>query len=123
MSPGRTRGSVHGANRRVGNGVAESTIIWAIVGDVMYQYVQGRSQPEIGPAQVESFVGEVLRPFSLKGDENIHAIRQEIEALMSNKGGLVRNGPYLASALAELDQLEERAWQAPIPEVKEFNLS
>jgi succinate dehydrogenase / fumarate reductase flavoprotein subunit/fumarate reductase flavoprotein subunit len=120
---GEDSGGVHGANRLGGNGVAESTVFGAIAGDVMARYVAGRTQPVINPRQVEEAIAQALQPMRQEGAENIFTIRREIEELMWDKGGVVRNGPDLEAALGALEQLSQRAEQAPVPNIKEYNMA
>jgi succinate dehydrogenase / fumarate reductase flavoprotein subunit/fumarate reductase flavoprotein subunit len=128
---GEDSGGVHGANRLGGNGVAESTVFGALAGDAMAEFAAGRPQPEADPAQVKKELAEAVRPLRRKdgqeggqeGGENIHAIRREIEALMWAQGGLVRDGPGLESAIASLDEMDERASRALVPPLREYNLA
>ena len=126
---GEDAGGVHGANRLGGNGVAESTVFGGIAGDAMAGYVAGRGQPSLSQGQIEQAIGDLLAPMrthstssgQAPGGENVFAIRSEIEDLMWEKAGLVRDERGLNKALAGLDALEERHARAPVPPVREFN--
>ena len=118
---GEDSGGVHGANRLGGNGVAESTVFGAIAGDAMAEFVVDRTLPVVDQRQVESAVIAAMGPFGGTGSENIFSIRQEIESLMWDKGGIVRNGPDLESVIASLEELGHRAERAPVPAVRQYN--
>lgn len=118
---GEDSGGVHGANRLGGNGVAESTVFGAIAGDAMAEFVVDRTLPAVSPRQVDSLVKDATRPFGESGSGNIFSIRQEVESLMWDKGGIVRDGPGLESVLASLQELGERAEAAPVPAVRQYN--
>ena len=118
---GEDSGGVHGANRLGGNGVAESTVFGAIAGDAMAEHVVDRSQPVLEPGQAESLATAAMVPTGSTGSENIFSIRQEIEALMWDKGGIVRNGPGLESVIASLEELGHRAARAPVPSIRQYN--
>ena len=102
---GEDSGGVHGANRLGGNGVAESTVFGAIAGDAMAEFVVDRTLPAVDQREVEAAVIAAMGPFGGSGNENIFSIRQEIESLMWDKGGIVRNGPDLEAVIASLDEL------------------
>ncbi len=120
---GEDAGGVHGANRLGGNGVAESTVFGARAGDAMAEYVRDRSQPVVSSEQVETVVGEVAGPLNGGGDGNIFEIRKEIEDLMWEKVGLVRDGSGLEEALRSLDAMSERLRGTSVPPVKEYNIA
>ncbi len=120
---GEDSGGVHGANRLGGNGVAESTVFGARAGDAMAEYVRSASRAPISANQVEAAVADALKPVSGGGDEDIYAIRSEIEDLMWDKVGLVRDGAGMQSAIDELDALAERHQRAAVPELREYNLA
>ena len=118
---GEDSGGVHGANRLGGNGVAESTVFGAIAGDAMAEFVVDRTLPAVSPRQVDSLVEAATKPFGVSGSGNIFSIRQEVESLMWDKGGIVRDGPGLESVLVSLEELGQRAGAAPVPAVRQYN--
>lgn len=120
---GEDSGGVHGANRLGGNGVAESTVFGAVAGDAMAEFVSSRPVFQLDSQQVEAAITEALQPLRLDTGEDIHGIRREIEELMWEKGGIARSGPGLEAAIAELDNLAERALRAPVPSIREYNLA
>ena len=120
---GEDAGGVHGANRLGGNGVAESTVYGAIAGRSMAEYVCDSSPRPAPDESVKESIAELLRPLEASGDERVYALRREIEDLMWDKVGLVRDGDGLASALNQLDQMTERIHYAPVPPLREFNMA
>ena len=120
---GEDAGGVHGANRLGGNGVAESTVYGAIAGRSMAEYVRDSSPRPAPDESVKESIAELLRPLEASGDERVYALRREIEDLMWDKVGLVRDGDGLASALNQLDQMTERIHYAPVPPLREFNMA
>ena len=118
---GEDSGGVHGANRLGGNGVAESTVFGALAGDAMAEFVEDRTLPTVAPRQVDSLVEGATAPLGASGSGNIFSIRQEVEALMWDKGGIVRNSPGLESVLSSLAELGQRAQAASVPPVRQYN--
>ena len=120
---GEDSGGVHGANRLGGNGVAESTVFGALAGDSMAEFATDRSRPVVDGKQVEDTIAKATQPMGRNGGENIHSIRKEIESLMWDKGGIVRSGPGIEEALASLEELAHRAWEASVPAIKVYNMA
>lgn len=120
---GEDAGGVHGANRLGGNGVAESTVFGARCGDAVARYVEDRLQPSIDGSQLEGALAQLTLPLSRPGGENIYALRREIEGLMWDMVGLVRNGKGLMEALERLEEISERARRISVPGGRQYNLA
>jgi succinate dehydrogenase/fumarate reductase flavoprotein subunit len=103
---GEDGGGVHGANRLGGNGVADSIVFGARAGDAMADYTIGRDLLKINPTP--------LRITRDKG-ENVFQLRAELEDLMWQKVGVVRNGRALTEAVAALADLKVRAQNVATP--------
>lgn len=103
---GEDAGGVHGANRLGGNGVADSIVFGARAGNAMAAFVEGRPHRAItnaSPAPPVNGLGS--SPF---------ALRKNLNELMWNDVGIVRNAAGLTAALLALDELEVRARQARV---------
>lgn len=120
---GEDAGGVHGANRLGGNGVADSTVYGARAGDAAVSYIEQlsplRSSKSDGLEQLEH---EVLAPFQNVDGENPFAIRQELNNLMWEKVGLVRDGDGLKEAAQSLEELEYRSRHVSVYGGPRFNL-
>ena len=105
---GEDAGGTHGANRLGGNGICESTVYGRRAGDVaaglaMEEYLHPHQD-----SQAEKIRMRWLKPFLRGSGENVYDIRDEIENLMWEKAGLVRNGDKLREAAGRLDELLEK---------------
>jgi succinate dehydrogenase flavoprotein subunit len=122
FAAGEDAGGVHGANRLGGNGVADSIVYGARAGDSMVQYLTAAERAEPSQAQVRELAKGWSRSLTLQRGTNAFALRQELEVLMWEKVGIVRNGPDLQAALEELAGLQERARQVKTSGDPAFNL-
>ena len=120
---GEDAGGTHGANRLGGNGVAESTVFGSRAGRFMAEYVQSATRRPVSRGQVETAMAENLAPMNSVGNEDVYAMRREIEDQMWDKVGLVRDGQGLGAALGALDDLSERLNRASVPAFREYNLA
>lgn len=102
---GEDAGGVHGANRLGGNGVADSIVYGGRAGDTMAEYVAGRATPRATPNPCTAPRNHGDSPF---------ALRKELENLMWEKVGVVRNATDLQSALTELEVLADQAESAKV---------
>ncbi|HEV2387972.1 MAG TPA: FAD-binding protein [Candidatus Acidoferrales bacterium] len=109
FTAGEDAAGVHGANRLGGNGVADSIVYGARAGDSMAEYAAAVRQREVSPAQVRKLAGDWLGPLERSRGESVFALRGELESLMWEKAGIVRDERGLRAALGELGNLQERA--------------
>ena len=122
FAAGEDAAGVHGANRLGGNGVADSIVFGAHAGDVMSQALPAAAPVQASEAYIRELCSKWSAPLRRSHGERPNGLRREIETLMWEKVGLVRNGPDLRAALAELKTIRERAErQSANPEVA-FNL-
>ncbi|HXC25996.1 MAG TPA: FAD-binding protein, partial [Gemmatimonadaceae bacterium] len=109
FAAGEDAGGVHGANRLGGNGVADSIVFGGVAGDSMTDYVTSRELPAISAAQVRALSDHWARPLTDTQGEKPFGLRKELEDVMWDKVGVVRNGADLESGLDTLAVLRERA--------------
>ena len=117
---GEDAGGVHGANRLGGNGVAESTVFGCVAGDTIPSLISRLRK--VSDAQIEQIAMEALAPLTRNGGESVFEIKAEMQNLMWDKVGLVRNGPDLQAAMGELESLTERLERASIRSFRKYNL-
>lgn len=116
---GEDAGGVHGANRLGGNGVAESTVFGAVAGETAATQARGGPLPEFDPAvaeQAAARAGRFLRP----GRSPLE-LRQRLNLLMWEKGGMVRDSDGLELAATELDRLRADLEQVGVPGGPAYN--
>ena len=121
FAAGEDSSGVHGANRLGGNGVAESTVFGARVGDALAAWVRDRHHAAIDESQVLAAQGVTDQLLASVALENPFALRAELGDLMWEQVGIVRDGPGLARALDHLHELQERAAMLRVAGGRRFN--
>ncbi len=129
FAAGEDAAGVHGANRLGGNGVAESTVYGARVGDAVAGWVKNQKHGEIQATQVteaieiaEQFLSRQL-PIGNGQLESPWPLRDELGKIMWERVGIVRSGKTLASALEEISALHQRANRMSAIGSRTFNLT
>jgi succinate dehydrogenase/fumarate reductase flavoprotein subunit len=100
---GEDAGGVHGANRLGGNGVAESTVFGTVAGAVAADLCRSTRLADFDPATAAgaaAAAGRFLRPGS-----SPYLLRQRLNSLMWQWGGLVRDEDGLTKASSALEQM------------------
>ena len=123
FAAGEDSAGVHGANRLGGNGVAESTVYGARVGDAVAAWVRGRGRPEAREEQVTAAQAEAERVLGQAQGESPWTLREELGRTMWEKVGIVRGGYKLRQALSELEDLKNRTARLRVPGARAFNLT
>jgi succinate dehydrogenase / fumarate reductase flavoprotein subunit/fumarate reductase flavoprotein subunit len=123
FAAGEDSSGVHGANRLGGNGVAESTVFGARVGEAVAQWIKGMKHDEIHREQFQDAQAAAEQFLQRKQGENPFALREELGRLMWESAGIVRHGDKLRRAIQEIGELSQRAGQIAVPGGRAFNLA
>ena len=126
FAAGEDASGVHGANRLGGNGVAESTVYGARVGDAVAGWVKSRKHPEFGQGQADQVAAAKTAAdefLNRRSGGDPWKLRDELGKLMWEQVGIVRNGAKLGQALAEIPGLVARATELAAPGGRKFNLT
>src|SRR5689334_7366705 len=91
FAAGEDAGGVHGANRLGGNGVADSIVYGGLAGNSMAEFVMGRALPAVSEAQIREMGERWAAALGREKGENVFELRRELEDLMWEKVGVVRN--------------------------------
>ena len=99
---------MHGFNRLGGNSVSETVVAGMIIGNYFADYCI-ENDIEIGTSAIQKeldkqndYITEIL---SYDGTEDIFRIKNKMQNLMDQKVGIFRDGPHLAEAVDELEEL------------------
>jgi succinate dehydrogenase / fumarate reductase flavoprotein subunit/fumarate reductase flavoprotein subunit len=126
FAAGEDSSGVHGANRLGGNGVAESTVYGARVGDAVADWVKGQKH---GPfngkqsEQVSAAKDAAMQFLNQKAGEDPWKLRDELGKLMWEQVGIVRSGEKLKQAVAGLSEMKTRAIRLTASGASKFNLT
>jgi succinate dehydrogenase / fumarate reductase flavoprotein subunit/fumarate reductase flavoprotein subunit len=121
---GEDAGGVHGANRLGGNGICESCVMGRQVGKALAKYLGNgqRSLATTRAGQVEATIDRLNKPFTRTSGASPFDLRKSIQEMNWNKVGVVRNGPDLSSALAEIDAIAGEAANMRVTGGRNYNM-
>jgi succinate dehydrogenase / fumarate reductase flavoprotein subunit/fumarate reductase flavoprotein subunit len=122
FAAGEDSSGVHGANRLGGNGVAESTVYGARVGDAVSDWAKDSELVEPHKDQVASAIAEAEKFLNRKG-KSPWPLRDALGKTTWEKVGIVRNGPDLAKGIEEIRELTQRNEAVAVTGNREFNLT
>src|SRR6266404_199983 len=123
FAAGEDSSGVHGANRLGGNGVAESTVFGARVGDLAAKWTQAAKHQDPPPAQIAEAQRAADQFFERKTEESPWLLRDALGKVMWEQVGIVRDGAKLSHALEEITELQESAEKLGVTGGRLFNLT
>jgi len=124
FAAGEDSSGVHGANRLGGNGVAESTVYGARVGDAVAGWVKDQKHRDEPKAEQISAAQQSATEFlERKGGESPWPLRDELGNVMWEHVGIVRHGDKLKQSLNEIAELEQRLGKVSTLGGRLFNLT
>jgi succinate dehydrogenase / fumarate reductase flavoprotein subunit/fumarate reductase flavoprotein subunit len=123
FAAGEDSSGVHGANRLGGNGVAESTVYGARVGDAVAGWVKTAKHDEPNHEQVSAAQQSANEFLARPVGESPWVLRDELGKVMWECVGIVRSADKLRRALEEISQLNARARKMSGRGTRVFNLT
>ncbi len=121
---GEDAGGVHGANRLGGNGICESCVLGRQVGKALSKHLHNgnRALATTRKDQVKETADRLLRPFTRDSGPSPFDLRKRIKEMNWNKVGVVRDGPHLTEALAEIDAIADEASRMRVSGGRNYNM-
>jgi succinate dehydrogenase / fumarate reductase flavoprotein subunit/fumarate reductase flavoprotein subunit len=121
---GEDAGGVHGANRLGGNGICESCVLGRQVGKVLAKHLSpaNRSFDETRRGEVDEIIDRLAQPMNRSSGASPFDLKKQIQELNWNKVGVVRSGPGLESALAEIDAIAGEASSMRVTGGRVYNM-
>ncbi len=116
---GEDAGGVHGANRLGGNGVAESTVFGMVAGETAAALCRGVPLAAFDPAQATAAAAAATR--FLRPGRSPYRLRQRLNALMWDRGGLVRDEAGLIEAASSLERMQAELESVGVPGGRAYN--
>jgi succinate dehydrogenase / fumarate reductase flavoprotein subunit/fumarate reductase flavoprotein subunit len=123
FAAGEDSSGVHGANRLGGNGVAESTVFGARVGEAVATWVKRQTHNDLPRQQIYNAEQAATRFVERQSGESPWSLRDELGAIMWERAGIVRDVAKLNRALEELAVLVERSKNMSASGGCQFNLT
>jgi succinate dehydrogenase flavoprotein subunit len=122
FAAGECAAGINGANRLGGNSLSDLLVFGKRAGEYGAVFARQHGATRIDEAQVEAATRRALEPFE-RGNaaENPFKIQQDLQNLMQDLVGIVRDEREMQQALAGLQQLRARAAKAGVTGHREYN--
>jgi succinate dehydrogenase / fumarate reductase flavoprotein subunit len=124
FAAGEVAGGMHGSNRLGGNSLSDLLVFGKRAGEYAARFAaegSGGARPRVHDRDVTAAAEHALRPFSIDGGENPYAIQQDLQQVMQELVGIIRNADEMEQAIKEIQRLKERAHQLSVEGNRQYN--
>lgn len=122
FAAGECAGGMHGANRLGGNSLSDIIVFGRRAGlGAAHCAKRSASFPSVDPNEAQKCEKELLAPFEKKGRENPYQIMEDLQKVMEEHCGIVREGKELSEGLKALEELKIRSHNASAGGERKYN--
>jgi succinate dehydrogenase / fumarate reductase flavoprotein subunit len=122
FAAGEAAAGLHGANRLGGNSLSDLIVFGKRAGEHAAHFAKMHGAGVIDDQQVQAATARALAPFERgPSGENPYAVQHELQAMMQDLVGIVRQEREMQDALDKLRALSARAERAGIGGNREYN--
>jgi succinate dehydrogenase / fumarate reductase flavoprotein subunit len=123
FAAGECAAGLHGANRLGGKSLSDLLVFGKRAGEHASRFSRDNGAVELDQAQIQASAQAAVLPFECNQEsgENPYQIQYDLQDVMQDRVGIIRQGPQLESALGEIERLRNRAENAIAPGSREYN--
>jgi succinate dehydrogenase / fumarate reductase flavoprotein subunit len=122
FAAGECAAGINGANRLGGNSLSDLLVFGKRAGEHAAKYARENKFGQIDNAQIDRLAAEALAPFDRDGDgEGPFQVQYDLQELMQDLVGIVRNEAEMRKALEGIAKLWDRAARTGVSGNREYN--
>ena len=122
FAAGEVAGGMHGSNRLGGNSLSDLLVFGRRAGVGASEYVMNLSnRPKVDEQNLEKAIKDAEAPLNSSNKENPYAIHQELQQMMNDLVGIIRDGQEMKDAVEKLEILKQRTKNLGVDGGKQFN--
>lgn len=121
FAAGECASGINGANRLGGNSLSDLIVFGKRAGEYAARFAKENGHGSIDNAQIEREARHAFEPFERAEGENPFAVQYDLQGMMQDLVGIVRQESEMLEALEGLAKLKERAANTFVPGNIDFN--
>jgi succinate dehydrogenase / fumarate reductase flavoprotein subunit len=121
FAAGECAAGINGANRLGGNSLSDLVVFGKRAGEYAAKFAKENGHGTADERQIEGYAQEALKPFENSAGENPYAVQRDLQELMQDNVGIVRQEGEMMEALDRLKALWERAGRVGVIGHRDFN--
>jgi len=123
FAAGECAAGLHGANRLGGNSLSDLLVFGKRAGEYAARHARSSPAAAVRQVEVEEAVRRALEPFErgATDGEGPYQVQQELQVMMQDLVGIVRNAAEMKRALEGIGRLKQRATRVGVSGNREYN--
>src|SRR5947207_766114 len=121
FAAGECAAGINGANRLGGNSLSDLLVFGKRAGEFAAKFAKENPYGKIDNDQVDRHAREALKPFENSHGENPYSVQRDLQEVMQDNVGIVRDESEMRSALDHFKTFWERAAQVGVTGNRDFN--
>ena len=122
FAAGEVAGGMHGSNRLGGNSLSDLLVFGRRAGIGASEYVKKLSnRPKVDEKNLENALTAAEAPLNSSNKENPYALHQELQQMMNDLVGIIRDGQEMKEAIEKLENLKQKTKNIGVDGGKQFN--
>jgi succinate dehydrogenase / fumarate reductase flavoprotein subunit len=121
FAAGECAAGINGANRLGGNSLSDIVVFGKRAGEFAAKFAKENSLGTIDQEKIGLVAREAVAPFERSAGENPYQVQKDLQEMMQDNVGIVRNEREMTSALDHLKTFWARANRAGVTGHREFN--
>ena len=121
FAAGECAAGLHGANRLGGNSLSDLLVFGKRAGQYAANFAKEHSQGAIDSAELSVAEKRALQPFECDGSENPYSVQHELQSIMQDLVGIVRQEQEMRQALEHIQKLAATSERVGASGHREFN--
>ena len=121
FAAGECAAGINGANRLGGNSLSDIVVFGKRAGEFAAKFAKENQHGRTDNEAIEIIAREAVAPFERDDGENPYQVQKDLQEMMQNNVGIVRNEMEMKTALDHLKNFWERAYRVSVSGHREFN--
>ncbi len=121
FAAGECAAGINGANRLGGNSLSDLLVFGERAGEFAAKFAKENSLGKIDNDKIENDAREALAPFDRSSSENPYQVQKDLQDVMQDLVGIVRNESEMREALGKIGDFRKRSENAAVTGNREYN--
>ena len=122
FAAGEVAGGMHGSNRLGGNSLSDLLVFGRRAGVGASEYVQALgARPAVTESEINRALDSSNAPFTNSGSENPYSLHAELQQMMNDLVGIIRDEAEMKDAVTKLADMKKRAKGVTVEGARAFN--
>jgi succinate dehydrogenase / fumarate reductase flavoprotein subunit len=121
FAAGECAAGLHGANRLGGNSLSDLLVFGKRAGEYAAKFAKENPLGAVHPEELAVAEKWTLAPFEREGPENPYTVQHELQGMMQNLVGIVRQEQEMLQALENIKKLSDMASRVSVTGNRDFN--